>query len=170
MKVTPLEITTPSEREICIVRSFAAPRALVYSAFTQPELVRRWLFGPDGWSFEVCDIDLRVGGNYRYLWRRESDGKRMGAGGTFREIVPPLRVVSSERFDDPWYPGESINTLEFHELGPKLTRLVQTLLYESESARDTVVRSPMEKGLSAGYARLDPILAQLSTTPTSETP
>ena len=69
--------------------TFDAPRVMVFDAFTRPELLRRWLFGPNGWSFEVCEIDLRVGGSYRYVWCRQDDGKRMGAGGTFREIARP---------------------------------------------------------------------------------
>jgi uncharacterized protein YndB with AHSA1/START domain len=158
MTTKPLEISTPSDHEIRITRTFDAPRAMVFDAFTAPELLRRWLFGPDGWSFEVCEIDLRVGGSYRYVWRRLSDGMRMGAGGTFREIAPPVRIVSTERFDDAWYPGESINTIELVESGDATT-LIQTLRYESRAARDAVLKSPMDQGLAAGYDRLAAILA-----------
>ena len=86
---TALEITTPGDREIVMTRVFDAPRELVFDAHTKPELVKRWLLGPDGWSMPVCEIDLRVGGAYRYVWRRDTDGTEMGMGGVYREIVPP---------------------------------------------------------------------------------
>src|SRR4030095_16110241 len=86
-----LQITAVGDREIAITRAFAAPRRLVFDAFTRPELVRRWLLGPPGWSTAVCEIDLRVGGRYRYVWRRDNDGGEMGMGGEYREIVVPER-------------------------------------------------------------------------------
>src|SRR3990172_6633378 len=100
-----LKITAATEREIVMTRVFAAPRQLVFDAHTKPELVKRWLLGPDGWSMPVCDIDLRVGGKYRYVWRRDRDGTEMGMGGVFREIVPPELIVATEKFDESWYPG-----------------------------------------------------------------
>jgi uncharacterized protein YndB with AHSA1/START domain len=156
-----LSISRPSEREIRIARAFAAPRALVFEAFTRPELLRRWLYGPDGWALEVCDVELRAGGSYRYVWVRERDGKRMGATGTYREIVVPKRIVASKLFDEPWYAGESLVTSEFTEQAAKLTLVTQTLGYESQAARDSVLRSPMDQGLSAGYDRLDAVLESL---------
>ena len=91
-----LQITTPSDREIAMTRVFDAPRRLVFDAFTKPELVKQWLLGPPGWTMPVCEIDLRVGGQYRYVWRRESNGKEMGMGGVYKEISPPERLVSTE--------------------------------------------------------------------------
>ncbi|MGH9367901.1 MAG: SRPBCC domain-containing protein, partial [Thermoanaerobaculia bacterium] len=73
-----LKVTAPTEREIVMTRVFDAPRELVFDAHTKPELVKRWLLGPDGWSMPVCEIDLRVGGKYRYLWRCDRDGTEMG--------------------------------------------------------------------------------------------
>src|SRR5262245_47026828 len=101
-----LKVTAQGEHEIVMTRAFDAPRDLVFEAFTRPELLRRWLLGPPGWSMVVCDIDLKVGGTYRYVWRRDSDGTDMGMGGVYREIVAPERIVSTERFDESWYPGE----------------------------------------------------------------
>jgi uncharacterized protein YndB with AHSA1/START domain len=75
-----LQITTPSNREIAMTRVFDAPRRLVFDAFTKPELVKQWLLGPPGWSMPVCEIDLKVGGAYRYVWRH-TNGKEMGMGG-----------------------------------------------------------------------------------------
>jgi len=83
-----LKVTAPGDREIVMTREFNAPRRMVFDAFTKPELVKQWLLGPPGWSMPVCEIDLKVGGAYRYVWRRDSDGTEMGMGGVYREIVP----------------------------------------------------------------------------------
>jgi uncharacterized protein YndB with AHSA1/START domain len=154
-------ISTPSDLEVRVERDFDAPRALVFEAFTKPELVRRWLLGPDGWTMPVCDIDLRAGGAYRYVWRKESTGEEMGMGGVFREVVRPAKLVATERFDESWYPGEALDTTEFRESGG-LTRVTLTVLYESKEARDTASRSGMEHGMVAGYNRLEQVLASLS--------
>ncbi|HEV8630302.1 MAG TPA: SRPBCC family protein [Thermoanaerobaculia bacterium] len=155
-----LQVTTPSDREIVMTRTFDAPRALVFDAFTRPEHVRRWLLGPPGWSMVVCDMDLRVGGTYRWVWRRDDDGTTMGMGGVYREIVAPQRIVSSEKFDQAWYPGEAIGTVVLSEKAGKTT-ITQTILYESRDARDGVLKSGMEKGVEASYDRLEDLLASL---------
>ncbi len=102
-----LKVSTTGDREIVMIRVFDAPRALVFEAMTRPQLLRRWFFGPPGWTLTVCEIDLKVGGRYRYVWRRP-DGAEMGMGGVFREVVPPERIVQTEAFDESWYPGEAI--------------------------------------------------------------
>ena len=130
----------------------------MFDAFTKPELVRRWLLGPDGWTMPVCEIDLRVGGRYRYLWRKEAIGKDMGMGGVFREVVRPARLVATEKFDDAWYPGEAVNTTTFQEEND-VTSVRLVVLYESKEARDTASRSGMERGMIAGYDRLEALLA-----------
>src|SRR4051812_6874372 len=154
------KISTPSDHEIEIARDFSAPRQLVFDAFTKPELVKRWLLGPPGWSMPVCEIDLRVGGKYRYVWRRDSDGTDMGMGGVYRDIVKPERIVSTEKFDEAWYPGEAVGTVWLVEQGGKTT-LTQTVLYESKETRDAVLKSPMESGVSASYDRLADVLASM---------
>jgi uncharacterized protein YndB with AHSA1/START domain len=158
-----LEITTPSDLEIAMTRVFDAPRSLVFDAFTMPELVQRWLLGPDGWAMPVCEIDLRVDGAYRYVWRRERDGSEMTARGVYREVAPPDRLVSTERFDDPWYEGESIVTLELVERDRKTT-VTQTMLFGSRETRDAVLQSGMETGVERSYERLDEILAAEAAT------
>jgi uncharacterized protein YndB with AHSA1/START domain len=155
-----LEITAAGEREIVITRAFDAPRHLVWEAHTRPELLKKWLLGPDGWELVVCDMDLRVGGKYRWVWRKEKIGKEMGMGGVYREVKAPERIVSTEKFDDPWYPGEGVGTLVLTEEGRK-TKLVQTTLYESREARDGVLKSPMDEGLIASYDRLEKVLESL---------
>jgi len=104
-----LKVTTPTDREIVMTRVFNAPRGLVFAAITKPELVKKWLTGPPGWTMPVCEIDAKVGGAYRFLWRGP-DGTQMGTRGVCREIMPPERFVTTEQFDDPWYPGEALVT------------------------------------------------------------
>lgn len=150
------KVSTRGEREIVMTRAFDAPRDLVYQAFTSPELVRQWLLGPPGWSMPVCEIDLRVGGTYRYLWRH-NDGQEMGLGGVFREIVPAERLVATEKFDQAWYPGEAVVTTSFAEQGGKTT-ITTAVHYQSREARDAVLKTPMEKGVAASYDRLAEVL------------
>jgi uncharacterized protein YndB with AHSA1/START domain len=157
------KLTTPSDLEIVVERDFNASRELVFEAFTKPELVRRWLLGPDGWTMPVCEIDLRVGGAYRYVWRKDSIGKEMGMGGVFREVVRPEKLVATEKFEDSWYPGEALDTTVFEERGT-ITKLRLTVLYESKEARDTASRSGMEHGMVAGYNRLEELLASRHAT------
>ena len=109
----------------------------------------------------VCEIDLRVGGAYRYVWRKESIGKEMGMGGVFREVVRPEKLVATEKFDDSWYAGEAVDTTLFEErAGSRTVKL--TVLYESKEARDTATRSGMDAGMIAGYNRLEQVLASFS--------
>jgi uncharacterized protein YndB with AHSA1/START domain len=149
-----LKVAALGEREILMTREFDASVERVFDAFTKPELLRRWLFGPDGWVMSVCEVDLKVGGKYRYVWTREDSGEGMGMGGSYREISKPKRIVATEIFDQAWYPGEAISTLELNAKGGK-TSMKQVLAYESRAARDGVLQSPMEQGLEMGYARLD---------------
>lgn len=151
-----LVVSAHGEREIVMTRMFAAPRSLVFEAYTKPEFVRRWLLGPDGWEMPVCDIDLRVGGRFRYVWRHTS-GQEMGMGGVYKEIVAPERIVSTERFDDPWYQGEGLGTVIFKE-HQGTTMLTTTIVYESRAIRDGVLKSPMESGVKASYDRLADIV------------
>ena len=151
-----LTLTTPTDREIVMTRVFDAPRRLVFDALTKPELVRKWLLGPPGWTMPVCEIDLRVGGAYRYVWRHEN-GNEMGMGGVYREIARPERLVATEKFDESWYPGEALDTTVLTEQGGKTT-LTVTVRYESRDVRDAVLKSPMEQGVAAGYDRLAELL------------
>jgi uncharacterized protein YndB with AHSA1/START domain len=153
-----LKLTASGDREIVMTRDFDAPRQLVFDAWTKPELVRRWLLGPEGWTMPVCEIDLRVGGAYRYVWRHLQNGTEMGMGGIFREIAAPERLVATERFDQSWYPGEAVSTLMLVEQSGRTT-LTQTVRYESREARDVVLKSPMEQGVAASYDRLEELLA-----------
>ncbi|MBS1910480.1 MAG: SRPBCC family protein [Bacteroidetes bacterium] len=156
-----LTLTTPSDREIAMTRTFDAPRDMVFEAFTRPELIKRWLGVQNGWEMVVCEVDLRIGGTYRYVWRR-TDGMEMGMGGTYREIVRPERIVTTESFDQSWYPGSAVGTVTLVERDG-VTTLTLTVLYDSREARDLVLQSPMESGVEAGYRQLENVLASLRT-------
>ncbi len=155
-----LILGAPNDRQLVMRRAFNAPRHLVFNALTKPELIKQWLLGPPGMTMPVCEVDLRVGGEYRYVWR-SADGLDMGVRGTYREITPPDRLVHTERFDEAWYAGESIVTTELAEDDGK-TIFTVTLQYESREARDMVMASPMEDGAAASYDRLAALVESAS--------
>jgi uncharacterized protein YndB with AHSA1/START domain len=152
-----LQVEARGERDIVMTREFDAPRELVYEAMTKPELIKRWLGTMEGWTMAVCEVDLRVGGGFRYLWRGP-DGVEMGMRGVYREIVPNQRIVNTEAFDESWYPGDAVETAELTEKAGRTT-LTTTVRYSSRDARDGVLKSPMESGVSKGYEMLDALLA-----------
>jgi uncharacterized protein YndB with AHSA1/START domain len=154
-----LEISTPSEREIAFTRIFNAPRQLVFDAWTKPELLKRWLYGPNGWSLATCEVDLRVGGRYRYVWHH-TNGNEMGMGGIYKEVMPPERLVNTQLFDQDWTGGEAVGTLVLTEKDGKTTT-VNTVLYVSKQARDGALSTPMADGMEMGYVRMEDILAAL---------
>ena len=155
-----LDIFLPSDREIVITRSFDAPREMVWDCHTKPALVRRWLLGPPGWELPVCEIDLRVGGKYRYEWEDKSRGVKMGMGGTFTAVKRPEHVGSKEKFDDDWTGGETNVSQVFTEKNGKTT-LTLTILYASKQARDGAAATGMTDGMEHGYQRLDELLTSL---------
>lgn len=148
------------EREIVMTRTFNAPRQLVFDAMTKPDLIKKWLLGPDGWTMPICEVDLRVGGGYRYVWRHEK-GQEMGLRGVFREIVPPEKIVHTEKFDQPWYPGEALITAVLTEVSGKTT-LRSTIELVSTAAREEMLRSGMDKGVAQSYDRLDEVLQTMA--------
>jgi uncharacterized protein YndB with AHSA1/START domain len=152
-----LEVTTPSDREVVISRVFDAPRKLVWNCHTKPELVRRWLLGPPGWVMTVCEIDLTVGGRYRFEWRHP-DGGALAMGGVHREVLAPERIVNTQLFDEDWTGGETVGTLILTERDGRTT-LTNTILYASREARDGALRSGMTEGMETGYTRLDAMFA-----------
>ena len=156
-----LQITTPSDREIAMTRVFDAPRGMVFDAWTRPELIKRWLGVFGGWKFVVCEVDLKVGGKYRYVWRGPG-GEKLAMGGVYREIVRPERLVCTEKFDEPWYPGDAVDTTVFVEKSGKTTATT-TVLYASKEARDGVLKSPMEGGVAQSYDKLAEMLAATTT-------
>ena len=156
-RIPTLEVTTPSEREIAMTRVLDAPRRLVFEALTTPALLTRWLLGPPGWRMVVCEIDLTVGGAYRFEWRAD-DGRHLGMGGRYIAITPPEGYVATEIFDEAWYPGEAVVTTALTDHG-ETTTLTLTVRYASREARDGVLASGMARGVSASYDRLAELLA-----------
>ena len=150
-------VTTPSDREVAVSRTFNAPRRLVFDAYTKPEMVKRWLYGPEDWPLAVCEIDLKPGGALRYVWRHREKGD-MGMGGVFREITPPERIVHTELFDQDWTGGETLVTTIFDERDGRTT-VTSTVRYSSKEARDGALKTGMIEGWSQGLDRLDALLA-----------
>ena len=150
-----LKATMPNDTEIVVSRVFNAPRQLVWDAHTKPELVQRWLLGPDNWTMPVCEIDLRVGGKYRYGWANPSDGRAFEMSGVFREIKPVERIVHSERFGD----AESQVTMLLAEARGKTT-MTLTIRYDSRQTRDAAFATGMTTGMERSYQRLDEMAAE----------
>jgi uncharacterized protein YndB with AHSA1/START domain len=150
-----LKVTLPSDREVRLTRVFDAPRAMVYDAFTKPELLKRW-FGPHGYSLIVCEVDLRVGGRWRFVLEGP-DGSKMGMGGVYVALTPPDGSIHTEAFDD--FPGEArVTTVLTEEKGK--TTLEATSLAPSKEIRDAVIASGMEHGAAETYDRLAEMLSQ----------
>jgi uncharacterized protein YndB with AHSA1/START domain len=150
-----VDVTTPSDREIRVTRTFDAPAELIFNFHTKAEHVQKWLLGPPGWSMPVCNIDLRVGGHYQYVWRNDDNGAEFGARGEYREIAAPQRLVHSESMDGT--EGEALCTLTFVESGGRTT-LTTTMLFPSKEARDQALQSGMTDGMSVSYERLESVL------------
>ena len=156
-----LKVTTPTDTTIVITREFNAPRRLVWEALTTPELLRRWMFAPPGWTMTVCEFDARVGGEYRWAWKTEHADPAMTIRGVQREVVLHERIVHTQTMDmAPCGPiGDLIAALELSENGG-VTRMKLTLTYNSKQERDGALASGMEQGMEAGYKQLDTMLAK----------
>lgn len=148
--------TTPSDTEIVGRRIFDAPRELVFDAWTSCEHIPHWMLGPGGWTMPVCEIDLRVGGRWHFVWRRD-DGSEMEMDGDYREISRPERLVTTERWGGDWPEAVSILVLTEDDEGRTLMTL--TMRYESEDVRDRAVGTGMTEGMDRSFERLDERLA-----------
>ena len=152
-----LQVTTPTDRELVMSRVFDAPRSLVFDALTRPELLRGW-YGPREWSLVVCEIDLNVGGAWRFVTRRP-DGKEIGQRGVYREIVPPERIVNTESWED-WNPGELLVTTVLVEHDGKTT-FTSTSLFPSQEVRDMLIKAGMTSGAAETFDKLAEYLAPI---------
>jgi len=160
----PIEVTQPSDREVRVVRSFKAPRKLVWDAHAKPELVSKWMLGPPGWTMPVCEMDVRAGGAYRWRWRSDAEGKEFGFFGKFTEVTPHSKIVHEETFDPGDVGGSmssdpAIITSEYVEANG-VTTLTMTMLFSSKEARDGAVATGMTDGMEMGYERLDGMFKQ----------
>jgi len=161
--IKPCNVILPSDTTVMVRRSFHAPRSLVWRAHTEPALVRRWMLGPPGWTMPVCDMDVRIGGAYRWRWRSEEDGKEFGFHGEFREVAAPARIVQTEFFDPGDVGGDMgegalISLALDEEAG--VTTLTTIMDYFTKRARDAALSTGMTDGMEMGYARLDELFAQ----------
>jgi uncharacterized protein YndB with AHSA1/START domain len=158
------QVTLPSDREVKVTRSFKAARPLVYRAYTEAALVQRWCLGPPGWSMPVCEMDVRVGGRYRWRWRSDKDASEFGFAGTFREVTPPSRLVHTEAYDpgtlSEAYPqNEALVSVTFTEEGG-ITTVTTLIDFGSKEARDAAVATGMTDGMEQSYQLLDALLRE----------
>ena len=149
--------TTASDQEVVSTRVVSAPRRVVFDAFTNARHVPNWLIGPQGWTMPVCEIDLRPGGTWRYVYRKD-DGSEMTMQGSYREVAPPERLVSTESWGPEW--PETVNTMVLTETGG-LTTITITARYPSKEARDAALKTGMKSGMDQSFARLDSMLQSL---------
>jgi uncharacterized protein YndB with AHSA1/START domain len=157
------QVTTPTDREVVVTRAFDAPRSLVFEAYTDPRLMRRWLIGYPGWSMPVCEMDVRPGGRFRWRWRFDEDGKEFGFHGEFREVSAPSKLVHTEIYD----PGDlggtmgdqpALITVTFTERDGRTT--VTTVMdFGSRESRDAAMATGMTDGMEVNYQLLEAVLA-----------
>jgi uncharacterized protein YndB with AHSA1/START domain/catechol 2,3-dioxygenase-like lactoylglutathione lyase family enzyme len=143
------------EAGVVVTRVVAAPRELVFDVHTSPRHLPKWMVGPPGWTMLVCEIDLRPGGPFRYVWRA-GNGEELTVEGAFVEVERPGRLVSTEAWGGGW--PATRNTLTFEDLGGR-TRISTHILYVSGEARENALASGMREGMDATYATLDAHLA-----------
>jgi uncharacterized protein YndB with AHSA1/START domain len=156
-------VTLPNDRDVVVVRAFNAPRALVFDAWTKPELVQRWMgSGQPGWTMPVCEMDARPGGKFEWRWRSDENGAEFGFSGEFREVVRPSRIVHVERYDpgDAGFGemGEALVTSELTEKNGVTTQTM-TIRYESKAVRDATLKTGMTDGMELSFQKLDELLA-----------
>jgi uncharacterized protein YndB with AHSA1/START domain len=161
----PLEVSQPSDREVRVVRKFNAPRQLLWDVHTKPELITKWMLGPPGWDMPVCEIDPRVGGDYRWRWRSQADGKEFGFFGKFTDVAEPGRIAHTQYYDPGDIGGSmpvgdpALISTDFTESNG-VTTLTMTMTFPSKEARDGAVSTGMTDGMEMGYARIDDMLKQ----------
>ncbi|ANZ37851.1 hypothetical protein BBK82_19075 [Lentzea guizhouensis] len=147
-------VTTPTPTTIAMTRTFDAPAALVWKAFTTPSLVRQWLLGPDGWEMPICEIDLVVGGAWRYGWAQPDGSQAFEIHGSYVELEPHSRIVHTETFEDN--PPATVTTTFTEEDGR--TTMVSTMELGSQEGRDAVLATGMADGAGRSYERLSELL------------
>jgi uncharacterized protein YndB with AHSA1/START domain len=148
-------VAEPDDTSIVVRREFGAPPARVWRAMTEPEHLRRWLGTPE-FPLTTCEMDVQVGGRYRWVFSDPDGDRTMGVSGTFEEVAAPHRLVTTEQFDD--FPGPSVNTMVLAERDD-VTLMTLTVRYPDRATRDGWVASGMTDGLGQSYARLDDVLA-----------
>jgi len=152
-----LSITTPNERVIHFQRIFDAPRDVVWQTFTDPALISEWWGG----GAVVEEMDVRVGGSWKFLGGESPDGSKFVFQGQYLEVDPPRRLVQT--YQNGWMPGPAYTeTIEFEDLGGTQTRFTQTSTFDTTDQRDLMLESAAA-GAKFTYAQLDQLLARLSS-------
>jgi uncharacterized protein YndB with AHSA1/START domain len=165
MKPKGAQLTLPSDREVVVTREFQAPRGLVYEAYTTPALVKRWLLGPPGWTMPVCEMDVRVGGKFRWRWRADEGGAEFGFHGEYLEIEPDALIRNTEVYDpgdvggSMTESGQALVTVTFDETDG-VTLLTTRIEYDSKESRDAAVSTGMTDGMEMSYQLLDGLLVE----------
>ena len=160
----PAEVSTPSDREVLVKRSFDAPVNLVWQAYTDPALMRRWLTAMPGWSMPVCEMATHVGGKYRWRWRNDENGQEFGFIGEMQEVALHANKLIRKKYD----PGDcafgsmggepSIITVTFNETNG-ITNVATSIKYASKADRDAAMSTGMTDGMEMSYQSLDGVLA-----------
>lgn len=156
------QVSLPSDTEVRVTRDFKAPRKLVWQAHTDPKLVRRWM-GYPGWSMPVCEMDVRLGGKYRWRWRSDEDGQEFGFFGTFTEVNEPANLSYDQYYDpgsfDSAMPLDNPTRIRSSYTEKNgITTLVTVMDFGSKEARDAAVSTGMTDGMEVSYGRLDDLL------------
>ncbi|MFJ3319278.1 SRPBCC domain-containing protein [Curtobacterium sp. NPDC086286] len=143
------------DTHVAITRAFAAPRHLLWRAHTEPELMRRWLLGPDGWEMTVCENDLVVGGSFRQAWAPvgNTEGEAFGFEGENLVIEPERRMVTTERMTGAPFPA-NVNDLQFDE-ADGVTLMTLRITYPDREQRDMILATGMTDGMETSYQRLE---------------
>jgi uncharacterized protein YndB with AHSA1/START domain len=163
--IKPAEVSLPSDTEVRVTRDFKAPRKLVWQAHVDPNLFQRWIGGYPGWSMPVCEMDVRTGGKYRWLWRTDDDSQEFGFFGEYSEVEAPARMIAIEHYNPGTMGGAmdasspTINNTSFTEKNG-VTTLVTLLKYVSKEARDAAISTGMTDGMEVSFARLDSLVAE----------
>ena len=159
----PAEVSTPSDREVLVKRSFDAPVNLVWQAYTDPALMRRWLTAMPGWSMPVCEMATHVGGKYRWRWRENESGQEFGFTGEMLEVALHSKIVHTQIYDPGDMGGSmggepSIITVTFNE-SHGVTNVATSIKYASQADRDAAFSTGMTDGMEMSYKQLDGVLA-----------
>lgn len=161
------QVSMPSDREVQVTRSFKAPRELVYRAYTEPALFRRWCGATPGWSMPVCEMDVRIGGSFRWRWRNDEGTVEFGFAGVFKEVEPGARLVHTESYDAGTLgigmgDGESLVSVQLSE-AQGITTVTTLIQYGSKGARDDALASGMTDGMEQNYKLLEGVLVSAAT-------
>ncbi len=157
----PAIVSTPTDTIVEVRRSFDASVELVWRAYTEPELLQRWLLGPPGWSMPVCEMDVRVGGKFRWRWRNAEQGNEFGFYGEFKEVEPCAKIVHTEYYA-PGDLGDNMGegmlvTVTFGE-DSGVTTVVTSIEFSSKEDRDAALSTGMTDGMEMSYKKLEGVV------------